>query len=69
MLCNNAPVETAAVKQLQAVANLPGVVYAVGLPDLHAGNRFPIGSTVVTTDLIYPGLIGESKVRSLLKKA
>lgn len=32
-----------AVKQLMKVASLPGVRVTVGMPDLHPGNRFPIG--------------------------
>ena len=29
--------EHTAVRQLENIGNLPGVVWAVGLPDLHAG--------------------------------
>lgn len=35
-------VDDEAVNQLKKVANLPGVRLAVGMPDLHPGDRFPI---------------------------
>ncbi|KAH7334687.1 release factor H-coupled R [Rhizoctonia solani] len=41
-------VDPEAVKQLKAIAGLEGVA-AMGMPDLHPGNRFPI---------VYPALIG-----------
>ena len=37
-------IDDAAIKQLDRVAALPGVHLAVGMPDLHPGNRFPIGA-------------------------
>lgn len=50
-------VEHTAITQLNALANLNGVVQAIGLPDLHAG-KTPIGVAVVTDDVIYPHIIG-----------
>ncbi|KZP04562.1 release factor H-coupled R [Athelia psychrophila] len=50
-------VDERAVKQLEEVAGLPGVVVAAGMPDLHPGNRFPIGCAVAAEG-IYPALIG-----------
>ena len=50
-------VDEKAVKQLEQVAELPGVRLAVGMPDLHPGNRFPIGCAIAA-DGIYPALIG-----------
>lgn len=49
--------EQTALTQLENVACLPGVVRAVGLPDLHAG-KSPIGIAVETMGVIYPHLIG-----------
>ncbi|KDQ60982.1 hypothetical protein JAAARDRAFT_191106 [Jaapia argillacea MUCL 33604] len=46
-----------AVNQLRAVAALPGVKLAVGMPDLHPGNRFPIGCAIAAEG-VYPALIG-----------
>ena len=39
--------EQAAKDQLLAVSRLPGVVKAVGLPDLHPG-RIPVGTAVLS---------------------
>lgn len=49
--------EQTAVTQLQNLGNLPGVLRAVGLPDLHAG-KSPIGIAVETEGILYPHLIG-----------
>lgn len=49
--------ESTAVTQLTSVANLPEVIKAVGLPDLHAGKN-PIGMVLKTENIIYPHLIG-----------
>lgn len=49
--------ESLAVSQLQTVANLPGAVRTVGLPDLHAG-KSPVGMALITEGVIYPHLIG-----------
>ncbi|KAF7338230.1 tRNA-splicing ligase RtcB [Mycena venus] len=46
-----------AIEQLKNVGRLPGVVLAVGLPDLHPGSRFPIGCAIAAEG-IYPALIG-----------
>ncbi len=43
--------EHTAITQLDNVAALPGVVRAVGLPDLHAG-RSPVGIAVETKGLL-----------------
>jgi release factor H-coupled RctB family protein len=50
-------VEHTAIRQLNAVSELRGVIKAVGLPDLHAG-KSPIGVAVVTEGIIYPHIIG-----------
>lgn len=49
--------EQTAINQLDQVAALPGVLRAVGLPDLHAG-KSPIGIAVETEGRVYPHLIG-----------
>ena len=49
--------EQAALDQLGGVSRLPGVVRAVGLPDLHPG-KSPVGIAVCTRGRIYPHLIG-----------
>lgn len=49
--------EHTALTQLENVASLPGVIRAVGLPDLHAG-KSPIGIAVETEGVFYPHLIG-----------
>lgn len=38
--------------------SLPGMVLAVGQPDLHPGTKYPIGSVFVSKDWIHPPLIG-----------
>ncbi|WP_371364850.1 RNA-splicing ligase RtcB [Sporomusa rhizae] len=50
-------IEQTAINQLEALANLPGVVQTVGLPDLHAG-KSPVGAVVVSEDVIYPHIVG-----------
>jgi release factor H-coupled RctB family protein len=49
-------IEQPAVEQLEAVSSLPGVVRAVGLPDLHVG-RTPVGVALETEGIIYPHLV------------
>ncbi len=46
-----------AINQLKSLASLPGVIQAVGLPDLHPG-RVPVGVALITKDIIYPHIIG-----------
>jgi release factor H-coupled RctB family protein len=50
-------IDDKAIIQLDSVSALPGVRLAVGMPDLHPGNRFPIGCAIVS-DGVYPALIG-----------
>jgi release factor H-coupled RctB family protein len=43
------------VKQLEATAQrLPNIVHAIGMPDLHPGKGFPIGTAFTTEHIIYP---------------
>jgi release factor H-coupled RctB family protein len=50
--------EGEALRQLDHTANLPGMKRAVGLPDLHPGKGIPIGAAFLSSDLIYPHLVG-----------
>ncbi|TDL21557.1 release factor H-coupled R [Rickenella mellea] len=50
-------IDDKAISQLKAVASLPGVHLACGMPDLHPGDRFPVGCVIVA-DGVYPALIG-----------
>lgn len=50
-------IEQAAKDQLLGVSRLPGVIKAVGLPDLHPG-KTPVGMAVLSQGLLYPHLIG-----------
>lgn len=49
--------ESNAIDQLEKVAELDGIVKAVGLPDLHVG-KTPIGAAYMTKGVIYPHIIG-----------
>ena len=51
-------IETAALDQLWAVAALPGVRLAAGLPDLHPGKGAPIGAALASDTHVYPFLVG-----------
>ncbi|KAG8808529.1 hypothetical protein FRC17_003904 [Serendipita sp. 399] len=57
VLANHSFVHEDAIKQLNAVAGLEGVHAAIGMPDLHKGDRFPIGCAIIAEG-IYPALIG-----------
>ena len=51
-------IEGNALAQLKKAATLPGILLAVGLPDLHAGNGRPIGSVFASAEIFYPDMIG-----------
>jgi release factor H-coupled RctB family protein len=51
-------IEGEAERQLRATADLPGVRWAVGMPDLHPGKGHPVGAAILTDGLIYPHLVG-----------
>jgi release factor H-coupled RctB family protein len=53
-----AGVEAEAVRQLYAVARLPGVRLAAGFPSLKQGRLSPSGAAFVTEDILYPHLAG-----------
>ncbi|KAH7388711.1 tRNA-splicing ligase RtcB-domain-containing protein [Pyrenochaeta sp. MPI-SDFR-AT-0127] len=59
ILASKAPVDSLSVTQLTTTAHsLPGIVHAVGQPDLHPGTKFPIGAVFVSRKWIHPPLIG-----------
>ncbi|MBY0551023.1 MAG: RNA ligase RtcB family protein [Candidatus Obscuribacterales bacterium] len=51
-------IETKAVDQLNGVGALPGMVRAVGMPDLHPGKGSPVGAAFACHNRIYPHLVG-----------
>ncbi|NVJ00981.1 RNA ligase RtcB family protein [Myxococcus sp. AM009] len=51
-------VEGEAVRQLEAMARLPGMKLAVGLPDLHPGKGAPVGAAFTSEGFLYPYLVG-----------
>lgn len=50
-------IEGEALRQLEQTARLPGMRDAVGLPDLHPGQGYPIGAAFLS-ELVYPALVG-----------
>lgn len=51
-------IEGEAVAQLRRTAELPGMVEAIGLPDLHPGKGAPIGAAFLAEGIVYPHLVG-----------
>ena len=51
-------IEGDAVQQLKKTAELPGMVRAVGMPDLHPGRGTPVGAAFVSKGRFYPHLVG-----------
>ncbi len=51
-------IEGAAIEQLAKTVQLPGMVRAVGMPDLHPGRGYPIGASFFTEGRFYPALVG-----------
>lgn len=59
ILADKAFVDETSLRQLETTARtLPGIIHACGQPDLHPGNKFPIGGVWVSKDWIHPPLIG-----------
>ena len=54
----NSWIEGDAVRQLQQASALDGIVYSVGLPDIHPGKYGPVGAAYMSNGIIYPALIG-----------
>ena len=51
-------IDPVAKTQLHATGTLPGMVQAVGMPDLHPGTKSPIGAAFVSEGYVHPPLIG-----------
>jgi release factor H-coupled RctB family protein len=51
-------IEGDALQQLNHSANLPGVVAAAGMPDLHPGQGCPVGAVFLSEAIIYPHFVG-----------
>lgn len=51
-------VDPVAITQLNSTAALPGMIQAVGMPDLHPGTKSPVGAAFITEEYVYPPLIG-----------
>ena len=57
-LANTASIDPQSVTQFETTAHtLPGIIHAVAQPDLHPGNKFPIGAVYVSEGWIHPPLI------------
>jgi len=54
----NSWIEGEAIRQLNRTAEMPGMLKAVELPDIHPGKGHPIGAVFLTSGIIYPFLIG-----------
>lgn len=51
-------IEGKAIQQFHHVANMPHILYAAGMPDLHPGRGYPIGAAFFSEKVFYPALIG-----------
>ncbi|ACL02245.1 release factor H-coupled RctB family protein [Desulfatibacillum aliphaticivorans] len=51
-------VEGDALAQLMSGANLPGVVHAAGLADIHPGMGLPVGAAYLMENMVYPHIPG-----------
>jgi release factor H-coupled RctB family protein len=51
-------IEGEALRQLDATAALPGMLEAVGMPDLHPGKGSPVGAAFLADAVLYPALVG-----------
>lgn len=58
ILCSHMNCEQNAFKQLEETAKLPGMIFCVGMPDIHAGGQYPVGAAFITKKNVYPALIG-----------
>ncbi|KAJ3406030.1 hypothetical protein CcCBS67573_g01186 [Chytriomyces confervae] len=58
LLADHTFIDSDALQQLNHTATLPGVIRAVGYPDLCPGLRFPVGASFLVKDRVYPELIG-----------
>ncbi|EAR61909.1 RNA ligase RtcB family protein [Neptuniibacter caesariensis] len=51
-------IEGVATEQLIKTSELDSMLKVVGMPDLHAGRGYPIGAAFLTSNKIYPALVG-----------
>ena len=51
-------IEGEAIRQLEKTAELPGMIMAVGLPELHPGKGIPVGAVFASVGIFYPYLVG-----------
>ena len=60
VIAHKSDYEAEAEKQLKNVTlTHKNVLFAIGMPDLHPGKGYPIGSSIITSNIAYPPLIGE----------
>ncbi|KKY19043.1 hypothetical protein UCDDS831_g05675 [Diplodia seriata] len=58
-LAHDAYVDPQSLSQLRQTAEtLPGITHAAGQPDLHPGNKYPVGAAFVSRGWVHPPLIG-----------
>ena len=50
--------EGEALRQLERVAGLPGMVRVAAYPDLHPGKGGPVGAAMLAEGIFYPDLVG-----------
>lgn len=58
IIINKSSIVDDAQYQLQNIAKLKGMKFAIGMPDIHPGPGCPIGASFITQNIIYPHLIG-----------
>ena len=51
-------IEGLAIQQLTKTAELAGMKWVAGMPDLHPGKGYPIGAAFFSENKIYPALVG-----------
>ena len=51
-------IEGAAVRQLEQLAERPGVLAVAGMPDLHPGHHGPVGCAAEADGIVHPDVIG-----------
>lgn len=61
-------IDNSAIKQLEFVGALSGVRLAIGMPDLHPGNRFPIGLKALWAIIVYIHSFDQLRVCSCCRR-
>jgi RNA-splicing ligase RtcB len=55
ILAHESDTDPSAVSQLEHASQLQGCIFAIGMPDLHAGKGIPIGAVIMTEESVaYP---------------